>query len=127
GRFRGGSRAVPGRSCRSARCGGSGHGGEQVVEGQSGWGGTIGAMTTTETSAGGRASAAGDAPTHLLHGLWLPSSGLHLWLERVEGHRVLGAADDAAEAALPPVAVGLLRAVPRGRPEVELRTPKGKK
>lgn len=84
-------------------------------------------MTTTETSAGGRASVAGDAPTHLLHGLWLPSSGLHLWLERVEGHRVLGAADDAAEAALPPVAVGLLRAVPRGRPEVELRTPKGKK
>lgn len=85
------------------------------------------AMTMTETTTGGRAAAAGNAPTHLLHGLWLPSSGLHLWLERVEGHRVLAAADDAAEAALPPVAVGLLRPTPRGRPEVELRTPKGRK
>ena len=64
--------------------------------------------------------------THLLHGLWLPGTGLNLWLERVDGHRVLGALDDGARAALPAAAVGALSSVPRGRPEVELRTPKGK-
>ncbi|MFD5867385.1 DEAD/DEAH box helicase [Corynebacterium sp. NPDC060344] len=65
--------------------------------------------------------------THLLHGLWLPGTGLNLWLERVEGHRVLGGLDDGARMALPSAAVGVLSSVPRGRPEVELRTPKGKR
>ncbi|MBP2332958.1 DEAD/DEAH box helicase [Corynebacterium freneyi] len=64
--------------------------------------------------------------THLLHGLWLPGSGLNLWLERVEGHRVLGALDDASREALPAAALAALSSVPRGRPEVELRTPKGR-
>ncbi|MFC3848623.1 DEAD/DEAH box helicase [Corynebacterium hansenii] len=66
------------------------------------------------------------SPTHLLHGLWLPGTGLNLWLERVEGHRVLRALDDASRAALPAAASAVLASVPRGRPEVELRTPKGR-
>lgn len=66
------------------------------------------------------------SPTHLLHGLWLPGSGLNLWLEQVAGHRVLGAPDEAARAALPAAALAAVSAVPRGRPEVELRTPKGR-
>ncbi|WP_295624898.1 DEAD/DEAH box helicase [uncultured Corynebacterium sp.] len=66
-------------------------------------------------------------PTHLLHGLWIPGTGLHLWLERVEGHRVLAALDDGAEAALPSAAAAHLKSVPRGRPDVELRTPRGRR
>ena len=65
--------------------------------------------------------------THVLHGLWIPDSGLHLWLERVDGHRVLAGLDDGARAALPGAAAAVLASVPRGRPEVELRTPKGRK
>lgn len=65
--------------------------------------------------------------THLLHGLWIPGTGLHLWLERVDGHRVLAGLDDGAEAALPSAAAAALKSVPRGRPEVELRTPKGRR
>ena len=65
-------------------------------------------------------------PSFLLHGLWM-SSGLHLWLEQVEGHRVV-LPSSVPEELFPPAARSLLddRAY-RHRLEVELRTPRGKK
>lgn len=65
-------------------------------------------------------------PSFLLHGLWT-TSGLHLWLEQVEGHRVV-LPSSVPEELFPPAARSLLddRAY-RHRLQVELRTPRGKK
>ncbi|WP_448851158.1 DEAD/DEAH box helicase [Corynebacterium sp. 335C] len=64
---------------------------------------------------------------HLLHGLWLPGGGLHVWLERVEGHRVLGTAEPALAELPEAAALRLGGRVPRGRPAVTLQTPKGRR
>ena len=64
-------------------------------------------------------------PSFLLHGLWMPS-GLHLWIEQVEGHRVV-LPSSVPEELFPPAARSLLddRSY-RHRLEVELRTPRGR-
>ncbi|AJE32904.1 DNA/RNA helicase [Corynebacterium humireducens NBRC 106098 = DSM 45392] len=64
-------------------------------------------------------------PSFLLHGLWMPS-GLHLWIEQVEGHRVVLPSSVPPEQ-FPPAARSLLddRSY-RHRLKVELRTPRGR-
>ncbi|MDN6199146.1 MAG: DEAD/DEAH box helicase [Corynebacterium flavescens] len=64
--------------------------------------------------------------SYLLHGLWLPVSGLSLWIEQVEGHKIVlpsavpdGAFPEAVEALLKKKSF-------RNRARVSLRTPKGK-
>lgn len=37
----------------------------------------------------------------LLHGLWVQQSGLHLWIEQVEGHRIV-VPDQVPEGTFPP-------------------------
>lgn len=64
-------------------------------------------------------------PSFLLHGLWM-SSGLHLWVEQTQGHRVV-LPSFAPEENFPPGARSLLddRSY-RHRLRTKLRTPKGK-
>lgn len=69
----------------------------------------------------------GRMANHLLHGLWLRGGGLHLWLERVDGHRVLGRADDVLDELPEPAALRLGGRIPRSRPTVTLQTPKGRR
>lgn len=62
----------------------------------------------------------------LLHGLWLPVSGLSLWIERVEGHKVL-TPQSVPEGTFPDAVNTLLKKKSfRNRARVSLRTPKGK-
>ncbi|RNE48426.1 DEAD/DEAH box helicase [Corynebacterium alimapuense] len=64
-------------------------------------------------------------PSFLLHGLWM-TSGLHLWVEQVQGHRVI-LPSSAPEDAFPPAARSLLDDRSFRHPlRVQLRTPKGK-
>lgn len=62
----------------------------------------------------------------LLHGLWVQRSGLHLWIEQVEGHRIV--LPEAVDPGTFPAAVEkiLLRASFRHRLRTTLRTPKGR-
>lgn len=65
-------------------------------------------------------------PSFLLHGLWMPS-GLHIWVEQVEGHRVV-LPSAVPQSTFPPAARFLLRDRSfRHRVRTELRTPKGRK
>lgn len=64
--------------------------------------------------------------SYLLHGLWLPVSGLSLWIERVDGHKIV--TPQAVPEGTFPSAVDALLANKsfRNRARVSLRTPKGK-
>ncbi|GAA1174191.1 ATP-dependent helicase HepA [Corynebacterium glaucum] len=65
-------------------------------------------------------------PNYLLHGLWLPESGLNLWVEQVEGHRIL-TLEKVPEGTFPPVVHSLIDGSRfRHRSRITLQTPKGK-
>lgn len=63
---------------------------------------------------------------YLVHGLWLPVSGLSLWIEKVEGHKVV-VPSNVPSGTFPPAVEALLEKRSfRNRARVSLRTPKGK-
>lgn len=63
---------------------------------------------------------------YLVHGVWLESSGLHLWLEATDGHRIL--AELPADIELPAYIRGLLAQRPaRHVIGMTLQTPQGKR
>ncbi|UIZ92931.1 DEAD/DEAH box helicase [Corynebacterium sp. CNCTC7651] len=65
-------------------------------------------------------------PKYLLHGLWLPESGLNLWVEQVEGHRII-TMQKVPAGTFPAAAHSLLEeATFRRRANIRLQTPKGK-
>ena len=62
----------------------------------------------------------------LLHGLWVQRSGLHLWIEEVDGHRIVLPAS-VPEGTFPPAVARAVAEVPfRHRLRATLRTPKGR-
>lgn len=64
--------------------------------------------------------------SHLLHGFWTRSSGLHLWIEQVEGHKIMVPENLPADA-LPPLITALLDGKSfRYVHKTTLRTPKGR-
>ncbi len=64
--------------------------------------------------------------SYLLHGLWLPVSGLSLWIEQVEGHKIV-MPSAVPEGTFPDVVDTVLsKKTFRNRARVSLRTPKGK-
>ncbi len=65
-------------------------------------------------------------PKFLLHGLWVPGSGLNLWVEQVEGHRIVTL--DKVEAGTFPDVVHLVAGnnTFRHRHRIRLQTPKGR-
>ncbi|MCQ9677868.1 DEAD/DEAH box helicase [Corynebacterium sp. BF-R-2] len=64
--------------------------------------------------------------SYLLHGLWLPVSGLSLWIEQVEGHKIV-MPSAVPEGTFPDVVDTILeKKTFRNRARVSLRTPKGK-
>ena len=64
--------------------------------------------------------------SYLLHGLWLPVSGLSLWIEQVEGHKIV-MPSAVPEGTFPDVVDAILeKKTFRNRARVSLRTPKGK-
>lgn len=64
--------------------------------------------------------------SHLLHGLWIRGSGLHLWIEQVNGHRIV-APSNVPAGTFPPAADHLLEDRKfRHRLRADLRTPKGR-
>ena len=64
--------------------------------------------------------------SYLLHGLWLPVSGLSLWIEQVEGHKIV-MPSNVPDGTFPDVVDSLLEKKSfRNRARVSLRTPKGK-
>ena len=65
-------------------------------------------------------------PKFLLHGLWLHESGLAIWAERVEGHRII-TMDQVPAGTFPPIVHSLLDGQRfRHREEITLQTPKGR-
>lgn len=65
-------------------------------------------------------------PKFLLHGLWLPASGLNLWVERVDGHKILMPSQVPA-GTFPPMVENMLQDSQfRRRGAITLQTPKGK-
>ena len=65
-------------------------------------------------------------PKFLLHGLWLPDSGLQVWVEQVAGHKII-TLDEVPKGTFPEPVHTLLEGVKfRHRGKVMLRTPKGK-
>ena len=65
-------------------------------------------------------------PKFLLHGLWLPDSGLQVWVEQVAGHKII-TLDEVPKGTFPKPVHTLLEGVKfRHRGKVMLRTPKGK-
>ncbi|MCT2287325.1 DEAD/DEAH box helicase [Corynebacterium sanguinis] len=65
-------------------------------------------------------------PEFLLHGLWLPESGLNLWIEQVEGHRIV-LPSQVPVGTFPPVVEKLVDDSRfRHRRRVRLQTPRGK-
>lgn len=61
-----------------------------------------------------------------LHGLWLPVSGLSLWIEKVEGRKIV-LPEQVPAGTFPPIVESLLsRRSFRNRARISLRTPKGK-
>ncbi|MEX3516506.1 DEAD/DEAH box helicase [Corynebacterium camporealensis] len=64
--------------------------------------------------------------SYLLHGLWLPVSGLSLWIEQVDGHKIVLPAN-VPDGTFPEVVDTILAKKSfRNRARVSLRTPKGK-
>lgn len=64
--------------------------------------------------------------THLLHGLWLKNSGLHLWIEQVDGHKIV-TPDSVAPDVFPPAIDALIRGKNfRHSVHTTLVTPKGR-
>ncbi|MEJ6014285.1 DEAD/DEAH box helicase [Corynebacterium sp. H127] len=64
--------------------------------------------------------------SHLLHGFWTKTSGLHLWIEQVEGHRIV-LPDTLGDGDLPPLIRGLIDGKSfRHVRTTTLRTPKGR-
>ena len=64
--------------------------------------------------------------SYLIHGLWLPVSGLSLWIEQVDGHRIV-TPQAVPEGTFPEAVDKLLEKKSfRTRSRVYLRTPKGK-
>lgn len=64
--------------------------------------------------------------SHLLHGLWIRGSGLHLWIEQVNGHRIV-APSSVPAGTFPAAAEHLLSDKKfRHRLRANLRTPKGR-
>ncbi|MEX3505709.1 DEAD/DEAH box helicase [Corynebacterium sp. LK2510] len=65
-------------------------------------------------------------PKFLLHGLWLAESGLNLWVEQVEGHKIV-MPSQVPEGTFPPAVAALLDDVHfRHRARVRLQTPRGR-
>ena len=65
-------------------------------------------------------------PEYLLHGLWLDESGLSVWVERVQGHRIV-TMDDVPPGTFPPIVHSLIDGQRfRHRHELLLQTPKGR-
>lgn len=65
--------------------------------------------------------------SHLIHGLWHKDSGLHLWIEQVEGHRIV-TPKDVPEGVFPSVIEAVIRGKQfRPRLRATLLTPKGRK
>ncbi|WP_273661027.1 DEAD/DEAH box helicase [Corynebacterium heidelbergense] len=63
----------------------------------------------------------------LLHAVLPNDGGVHLWLELVEGHRVVGSTDQLGEGDLPDELLELARCRPlRARSKVVVATPKGR-
>lgn len=64
--------------------------------------------------------------SYLIHGLWLKQSGLHLWIEQIDGHKIV--TNDAVPVGVfPPSLDGLIRGKRfRHRVDVTLLTPKGR-
>ncbi|HAT1211686.1 DEAD/DEAH box helicase [Corynebacterium striatum] len=64
--------------------------------------------------------------SYLIHGLWLPVSGLSLWIEQVEGHKIV-MPSAVPEGTFPEAVETILgKKSFRNRARVSLRTPKGK-
>ena len=64
--------------------------------------------------------------SHLLHGLWIKDRGLQLWIEQVEGHRIV-LPEAVGKGTFPPVVEQILQGKTfRARMNVHLRTPKGR-
>ena len=64
--------------------------------------------------------------SYLVHGLWLPVTGLGLWIEQVEGHKIV-MPNAVPEGTFPPAVESILAQKSfRNRARVSLRTPKGK-
>ncbi|GGG77707.1 DEAD/DEAH box helicase [Corynebacterium pelargi] len=64
-------------------------------------------------------------PEYLLHGLWSNDVGLMLWIEQVEGHKILSA-DAVPEDAFPPSVYALIKGRRAHLHPVTLMTPKGR-
>ena len=64
--------------------------------------------------------------SHLIHGLWLKQSGLHLWIEQIDGHKIV-TGDAVPAGVFPPNLDGLIRGKRfRHRVDATLMTPKGR-
>ncbi|AZA09512.1 DEAD/DEAH box helicase [Corynebacterium pseudopelargi] len=64
-------------------------------------------------------------PEYLLHGLWSNDVGLMLWIEQVEGHKILSA-DTVPDDAFPPAVYALIKGRRTHFQPVTLMTPKGR-
>ncbi|WKK63743.1 DEAD/DEAH box helicase [Corynebacterium sp. P8-C1] len=65
-------------------------------------------------------------PKFLLHGLWLPATGLNLWVERVDGHKIL-MPSQVPKGTFPPMVENMLEDSQfRRRDPITLQTPRGK-
>ncbi|QDZ42358.1 DEAD/DEAH box helicase [Corynebacterium sp. sy039] len=64
--------------------------------------------------------------SHLIHGLWRRDSGMHLWIEQVEGHRIVAPADVPDGVLSPVLAAALSGRKFNHRVPMELMTPKGR-
>lgn len=64
--------------------------------------------------------------SHLLHGFWTQDSGLHLWIEQVEGHRIV-VPDNVPASAFGPIVDSVIRKRKFTRlHKTVLQTPKGR-
>ena len=64
--------------------------------------------------------------THLLHGLWTPDHGLALWVEQVEGHKIV-LPEQVPAGTFPPIVEAELAAKSfRHRLHATLQTPRGR-
>lgn len=64
--------------------------------------------------------------SHILHGLWLKQSGLHLWVEQVEGHKIVSGADVPSGVFPPAVESAIKGKRFAHRVDMVLMTPKGR-
>ena len=64
--------------------------------------------------------------THLIHGFWQKQSGLHLWIEQVDGHKIV-TGSGIIPGTFPPVIEDLIMGKRyRHRVDMHLMTPKGR-